>query len=79
MTMLKVKCKVCGKVVSKPYEFEGFFKEEPDTDKVYDGYCSNECKQVGMDKVEKEHPESPDLEIECRTDGSVIDGPRKVK
>jgi len=73
MTMLKVKCKICGKVVGKPYEFKEFFKEEPDTSKIYDGYCSDECEKVDMDKIAKEYPGNPDLEIECRTDGSVVE------
>ena len=57
--MLKVKCKICGAITLQPYEFEGFFQEEPDTDKIYDGYCGKDCEMVDMDKIAAEHPENP--------------------
>lgn len=69
MTLLKVKCQVCRVITMQPYEFEGWFKDNPDTDIIYDGYCSDACKNKKMEEIEKEYPENPDLEIECRTDG----------
>ena len=69
MMLLKVKCQVCGKITEQPWEFEGWFKDKPDTDKIYNGYCSDKCKNKKMEEIEKKYPENPDLEIECRTDG----------
>lgn len=48
-----------------------YFKEEPDTNEIHKGYCSEKCKQIAMDKIAKENPENPDLEIECATDGII--------
>ena len=69
MTLLMVKCQVCGKTTEIPWEFEGLFKDKPDTDKIHQGYCSDKCKQMKIDEIEKNYPENPDLKIECRTDG----------
>ena len=71
MTTLKYKCRNCGKEFEEEYAFEGFFKNEPNANEVHEGQCAK-CKEKEMNKIAKEHPESPDLKIECRTDGSVI-------
>ena len=68
MTLLKVKCQVCGAIVEKPWEFEYLFEDKLDTDQIYTGFCSDECRDKKMEEIAREYPESPDLEIECRLD-----------
>jgi len=73
MTLLKVKCQVCGIIVEKPWEFEYLFHEnEKPEDKIYSGYCSDECRDKKMEEIAREYPESPDLEIECRLDNYIL-------